>query len=88
MTVSNRLSPLMGALKYSHEGTFDERWYTVLRRFINLDGDIMADEEWRLKPIDCCFWCDKPLILVKGTPCTNSLGATHEFITVCGGRDG
>jgi hypothetical protein len=78
----------MGTLKYSHEGTFDERWYTVLRRFINLDGDIMADEEWRVKPIDCCFWCDKPLILVKGTPCPYSLGTTHEFITVCGGRDG
>lgn len=48
----------------------------------------MADEEWLIKPIDRCFWCDVPLILVKGTPCPHSLGATHEFITVCGGRDG
>lgn len=60
----------------------------MLRRFITLDGDIMADEEWRLRPVDACFWCGKPLILVKETPCSHALGATHEFVTVCGGRDG
>ena len=60
----------------------------MLRRFISLEGEIMADEEWLIKPIDRCFWCDVPLILFKGTPCPHSLGATHEFITVCGGRDG
>jgi hypothetical protein len=50
----------------------------------------MADEDWRLRPTDCCFWCDEPLILVKGMECTNPFGASHEFVTVCnpGGRDG
>jgi hypothetical protein len=62
----------------------------MLRRFITLEGEIMADEDWRLRPTDCCFWCDEPLILVKGMECAHPFGASHEFVTVCnpGGRDG
>lgn len=58
----------------------------MLRRFITVEGEIMADEEWHLRPVDRCFWCDGYLILVKGTSCPDSQGAIHEFVTVCNPR--
>lgn len=61
----------------------------MMRLFIDYDGDVLSHEEWRLKPIDSCFWCGDPLLLVKETPCPKSLGQTHDFVTVCErGRNG
>lgn len=61
----------------------------MMRLFIDYDGDMLAHEEWKPKPIDSCFWCGTPLLLVNDTPCYKSQGLTHDFVTVCErGRDG
>jgi hypothetical protein len=41
----------------------------------------MAEEEWRPKPSDKCFYCDWPLIAANTHPCT-FIGGVHEFITL------
>jgi len=56
----------------------------MVRRFVTLDGEIEAEEEWRLRPTDRCFYCDQYLMLAKGTPCPEGLNKEHDFITLVG----
>jgi hypothetical protein len=53
----------------------------MVRKFLSLDGEIVAEEEWKPKPTDRCFYCDWPLLAVDTHPC-NMFGGVHEFITL------
>ena len=52
----------------------------MLRKFLTLDGEITAEEEWHVKPTDKCFYCDWPLMAADTHPCL--FMGPHEFITL------
>jgi hypothetical protein len=54
----------------------------MLRKFLTLDGEVTAEEEWTVKPTDRCFYCDHPLTLAQGVPCPVGFNALHDFITL------
>lgn len=54
----------------------------MVRRWVTFDGEITGEEEWALKPIDLCFYCDIPLIHTQGIICSNSFDGGHEFVTL------
>jgi hypothetical protein len=53
----------------------------MIRKFLSLDGEIVAEEEWKLQPTDRCFYCNRPLIAASTHPCT-FFGGVHDFITL------
>lgn len=54
----------------------------MVRRFVTLDGEVLAEEEWAPNPTNRCFWCDQHLIFTDG-PCLGSFDKAHEFVTIC-----
>ena len=54
----------------------------MLRKFLTLDGEVTAEEEWILRPTDKCFYCEHPLILAQGVPCPIGFNGQHDFITL------
>lgn len=55
----------------------------MVRRFVDLNGAVLAEEEWSLNPTHTCFYCDKALIMCYDTMCPSSQFGQHEFITLC-----
>lgn len=53
-----------------------------LRRFVTLDGEIEAEEEWHVKPKDRCFYCDQYLILLATEPCPVGFNGEHDYVTL------
>lgn len=54
----------------------------MVRKWLTLDGEVTAEEEWHLKPTDRCFYCDEHLIHLQGVPCTVGFYGEHDFITL------
>jgi hypothetical protein len=54
----------------------------MVRRFLSLEGEVMAEEHWNLKPTDRCFYCDGILLAVQDRPCTAIFGGVHDFVTL------
>ena len=55
----------------------------MMRRFITLDGEIMAEEQWEPNPNHRCFWCDDHLKHSYREPCYNSFDGSHDWVTIC-----
>lgn len=55
----------------------------MIRKFVTLDGEVLEETEWQLRPIDICFHCDLPLINSVDARCTGSQDEEHDFITLC-----
>lgn len=53
-----------------------------LRKFVTLDGEVTAEEEWTLSPIDRCFYCDQSLIATQGQMCPAGFLGQHDFVTL------
>lgn len=53
----------------------------MMRRFITLDGEVLAETDWALKPTDSCFYCGDTLINAD-TICYNSQDFYHDWITL------
>lgn len=53
-----------------------------LRRFVTLDGEVTAEEEWPVKPTDKCFYCDSHLITTQSEPCPVGFLGRHDFVTL------
>ena len=54
----------------------------MLRRFVTLDGEIQAEEEWNVNPTHRCFYCDQHLIYVQSEPCPVGFEQMHDFVTL------
>lgn len=54
----------------------------MLRKFLSLDGEVMAEEEWYVRPTDRCFYCDQHLMHIQGVPCPVGFESQHDFITL------
>lgn len=54
----------------------------MLRKFLTLDGEVTAEEDWMPKPTDLCFYCNHPLIAIQGVPCPVGFSGQHDFITL------
>lgn len=54
----------------------------MVRRFITLDGEVLAAENWTPNPTHRCFWCDDHLILSTQEPCYDSFDGNHEWVTI------
>ncbi len=54
----------------------------MLRKFLTLDGEVTAEEEWHVRPIDRCFYCNQHLIHMQGVPCPIGFYGEHDFITL------
>lgn len=57
----------------------------MVRKFITLDGEVLAEEEWTLNknPKFRCFWCDDHLMEAKDYPCYDSFDGSHDWVTIC-----
>lgn len=53
-----------------------------LRKFVTLDGEVTAEEEWTLKPTDRCFYCDQYLIASHNQPCSIGFDGLHDYVTL------
>jgi hypothetical protein len=53
----------------------------MVRRFVTLDGEITAEEEWDLNPTNTCFYCNQYLIGLH-QPCPIGFLGQHEFVTL------
>lgn len=53
-----------------------------LRKFVTLDGEVTAEEEWTLNPTDRCFYCDQSLIAIHSQPCPVGFSGLHDFVTL------
>lgn len=54
----------------------------MVRKWLSFEGEVMAEEEWHLKPTDRCFYCDGILLAVKNQACTAIFGGVHDFVTL------
>lgn len=57
----------------------------MVRKFINLDGEVLTEEEWTLNenPRFRCFWCDDRLLGSEMYTCPFSFDGSHDWVTVC-----
>lgn len=55
----------------------------MVRRFVTLDGEVLADEFWSPNPTHRCFWCDDHLAYTGDSTCYDSFDGNHEWVTVC-----
>lgn len=53
-----------------------------LRKFVTLDGEVTAEEEWHLNPTDRCFYCDQYLIASSSMPCPTGFLGQHDYVTL------
>lgn len=53
----------------------------MMRKFITLDGEVLEETDWNLRPTDNCFYCSQPLIWAD-TLCPDSQDFHHDFITL------
>lgn len=54
----------------------------MLRKFVTLDGEVLEESEYVLKPIDTCFYCGRALMMAFHY-CAESQTNQHEWITLC-----
>ncbi len=57
----------------------------MVRKFVTLDGEVLAEEEWTLNenPNFRCFWCDDHLLGSEEYTCYASFDGTHDWVTLC-----
>jgi hypothetical protein len=55
----------------------------MMRKFVDFDGNVLEETEWRITPLHRCFYCDGHLILVRDTECPVGFLGTHDFVTIC-----
>jgi len=57
----------------------------MVRRFVTLDGEVLAEENWDItqNPKYLCFWCDDHLLGSENYPCYNSFDGSHDWVTIC-----
>lgn len=53
----------------------------MVRKFLTLDGEVRAEEEWDLNPTNTCFYCNQYLIGLH-QPCPIGFLGQHDFITI------
>lgn len=58
----------------------------MLRKFVDLNGNVLEETEWELTPHHLCFWCAEPLILVQNTDCPIGLDSRHDLVTLVSPR--
>lgn len=54
----------------------------MIRKFLTLDGEVLEESEYHLKPTDTCFYCGDTLITAD-TICPDSQDFHHDWITLC-----
>lgn len=54
----------------------------MMRRFVTLDGEVEAEEEWDLNPTVRCFYCNQHLVHVQYTPCPIGFSGQHDYVTL------
>jgi hypothetical protein len=52
-----------------------------LRKFVTLDGEVLAEEEWEISPIVRCFYCDRHLVKTTQS-CPIGFEGYHDYITL------
>jgi hypothetical protein len=57
----------------------------MVRKFVTLDGEVLAEEEWKpnAHPENRCFWCNNHLISSETYSCSRSFDGNHDWVTVC-----
>ncbi len=55
-----------------------------MRKFLTLDGEVIEETDWYVKPMDKCFYCSVPLIetLRLNNTCASSLDGSHDWVTL------
>lgn len=54
----------------------------MVRKWLTIDGEVLEESEWALKPIDRCFYCD--VFLIAEDPfCPISQNHEHDWISLC-----
>lgn len=53
----------------------------MVRKWLTVDGEVLEESEWALKPIDTCFYCDLPLIAADSA-CTVSQNHEHDWVSI------
>jgi hypothetical protein len=53
----------------------------MVRKWLTLDGEVLEESDWSVKPIDRCFYCNDPLIAVDSY-CSASLDHAHDWISL------
>lgn len=54
----------------------------MVRKFLTLDGEVKAEEEWDLNPTHTCFYCGDYLIMTHQQPCPVGFLGQHDFVTL------
>jgi hypothetical protein len=57
----------------------------VIRKFLTLDGDVLEETDWALKPTDKCFYCDMNFMQIFtdfDEICYESQDGEHDWITL------
>ena len=55
----------------------------LLRKFVTLDGEVLEETQWNVKPIDKCFYCGQQLMEITDNVCPDSIDYNHDWITLC-----
>lgn len=54
----------------------------MVRKWVTLDGEVLAEEEWNPTPMHNCFWCGDRLITSLTEPCYYSFDGNHDWVTI------
>lgn len=54
----------------------------MVRRFVSLDGEVLAEEEWEMNYNTQCFYCGNYLMAILNQPCPDGFIGMHEYVTV------
>ncbi len=55
----------------------------MVRKFVSLDGEVLAEENWVPNDKHGCFWCGDFLKSADSYPCPFSFDGLHDWVTVC-----
>lgn len=60
----------------------------MLRKYVTLDGDVIAETEWAMTSATRCFYCETPLIHNQYTDCKSpgNQDTRHDWITLVTSR--
>lgn len=53
----------------------------MVRTWLTLDGEVLEQGEWHVKPIHRCFYCNAPLTAVSNF-CSASQNHEHDWVTI------
>lgn len=53
------------------------------RKFVDFDGNVLDETDWRVTPLHKCFYCNTPLIQVGQFSCPIGFLGKHDFVTLC-----